>query len=103
MTERQIIRILLFASLIFLMDKPEIELKAQEAEEEEDSKSFVSLESEIPEVLYQGMKEFIETNSKLDQYSLMSSALANFLFQNGCDDRAVIERYLQDIFNHSEN
>ena len=25
----------------------------------------------------------------------MSSALANFLFQNGCEDRAVTERYLR--------
>ncbi|MFL0774277.1 MAG: DUF2811 domain-containing protein, partial [Prochlorococcus sp.] len=35
-----------------------------------------------------------------DQYRVMSSALANFLFQNGCGDRAVTERYLNDLFLH---
>ena len=59
---------------------------------------LVSLETEIPEVLYKGMKDFIGTNPKWDQYRLMSSALANFLFQNGSEDRAVTERYLNDLF-----
>ena len=27
----------------------------------------------------------------------MSSSLANFLFQNGCEDRAVIEKYLNNL------
>ena len=58
----------------------------------------VSLEAEIPEELYKGMKSFISSNPKWDQYTLMSSALANFLFQNGCEDRVVTERYLNDLF-----
>ena len=61
--------------------------------------SIVSLETEIPETLYRGMKEFINTNPQWDQYKIMSSALANFLFQNGCEDRAVTERYLSDLFH----
>ena len=60
--------------------------------------SYVSLETEIPEVLYRGMKDFIGEHPTWDQYRLMSSALAHFLFQNGCDDRAVTERYLDDLF-----
>ena len=60
--------------------------------------SYVSLETEIPEVLYRGMKDFIGDNPSWDQYRVMSSALAHFLFQNGCDDRAVTERYLDDLF-----
>ncbi len=60
--------------------------------------SYVSLETEIPEVLYKGMKDFIGENPNWDQYRVMSSALAHFLFQNGCDDRAVTERYLDDLF-----
>ncbi len=59
---------------------------------------LVSLEAEIPEVLYKGMKEFICSNPQWDQYRLMSSALATFLFQNGSNDRAVTERYLNDLF-----
>ena len=43
-------------------------------------------------------KKFICTNPQWDQYSFMSSALANFLFQNGCENRAVTEKYLDDLF-----
>lgn len=64
---------------------------------------YVSLEAEIPEVLYRGMKDFIGTNPNWDQYRVMSSALAHFLFQNGCDERAVTERYLDDLFTRPEN
>ena len=67
-----------------------------------DRSAYVSLEAEIPEVLYKGMKDFISMNPNWDQYRLMSSALANFLFQNGCEDRAVIERYLNDLFGRAD-
>ena len=61
----------------------------------------ISLEAEVPEALYLGMKDFISTNEKWDQSMLISSAIANFLFQNGSEDRAVTEKYLSDIFNLS--
>ena len=61
----------------------------------------ISLEAEVPEALYVGMKDFISCNERWDQSNLISSAIANFLFQNGCDDRAVTEKYLNDIFNLS--
>ena len=64
--------------------------------------SSVSMEAEIPEVLYRGMREFIGSNPKWDQYSLLTSALANFLYVNGCNDRAVVERYLNDLFSRNE-
>jgi hypothetical protein len=64
--------------------------------------SYVSMEAEIPEVLYRGMKEFIGVHPNWDQYRVMSSALAHFLFQNGCEDRAVAERYLDDLFSRSQ-
>ena len=63
---------------------------------------FVSLEAEIPEVLYRGLKDFIGSNPNWDQYRVMSSALAQFLFQNGCSERAVTERYLDDLFSRSQ-
>ena len=59
----------------------------------------ISLEAEVPEALYVGMKDFISSNEKWDQSNLISSAIANFLFQNGSEDRAVTEKYLNDIFN----
>ena len=59
----------------------------------------ISLEAEVPEALYVGMRDFISGNDNCDQSKLISSAIANFLFQNGSDDRAVTEKYLNDIFN----
>ncbi len=64
--------------------------------------SYVSLETEIPEALYRGMRQFIATNPNWDQYRVMSSALANFLFQNGCEDRVVRECYLNELFARTE-
>ena len=64
--------------------------------------SLVSMEAEIPEVLYRGMKDFIGLNPCWDQYRLLSSAIAQFLVQNGCTDRAVTERYLDDLFRRSQ-
>ena len=61
----------------------------------------ISLEAEVPEALYLGMKDFISGNENWDQSKLIGSAIANFLFQNGSDDRSVIEKYLNDIFNLS--
>jgi len=61
----------------------------------------VSIETEIPEVLYDGMKEFIVANPHLDQYGVMSSAIANFLYKNGSTDRAITEKYLSDLFTLS--
>ncbi len=62
----------------------------------------VSLEAEIPEALYIAMKDFISANPSWDQYRVISSALANFLFQNGSGERAVTERYLNDLFALTE-
>ena len=59
----------------------------------------IGLEAEVPEALYAGMKDFISGNENWDQSKLISSAIANFLFQNGSEDRSVTEKYLNDIFN----
>ena len=64
--------------------------------------TYVSMEAEVPEVLFRGMKDFICAHTHWDQYRVMSSALAHFLFQNGCEDRAVTERYLDDLFIQPE-
>ena len=68
----------------------------------EDQAAFVSLESEIPEVLYNALNTFVTMNNNWDQYRVMSSALAYFLYQNGCTDRAVTERYLDDLFVNAQ-
>lgn len=58
----------------------------------------VSLETEIPEALFEGMREFIQGHPHWDQYRLLTSALAGFLFQNGCTDRCVTQHYLNGLF-----
>ena len=82
------------------MDRNQLEscINPELAVAAEDETPFVSLESEIPEVLFTAMKGFIGANPNWDQYQVMSSALARFLYQNGCSERAVTERYLDDLF-----
>tara|TARA_Y100001968_G_scaffold37901_1_gene29028 strand:- start:52 stop:333 length:282 start_codon:yes stop_codon:yes gene_type:complete len=91
------------------MDFNQIETHIQTSKKDEtsfcgndlDDYMSISLEAEVPEALYVGMKDFISSNSKWDQSKLISSAIANFLFQNGSEDRLVIQKYLNDIFNLS--
>jgi hypothetical protein len=52
----------------------------------------------VPEVLFEGMREFLSSHPNWDQYSVITSALAGFLFQNGCSDRWVTNFYLDRIF-----
>lgn len=59
---------------------------------------LISLEAEVPEVLFNGMRDFIHSHPHWDQYSLISSALASFLFQNGCNDHQVSKHYLDGLF-----
>jgi hypothetical protein len=60
--------------------------------------SRVSLEAEVPEVLFDGMRGFLQSRPEWDQYRVMTSALAGFLFQNGCGDRCVAQHYLNGLF-----
>ena len=61
----------------------------------------ISLETELPEVLFDGMRDFITANPSWDQYSLITSALACFLFQNGCSDKCVTQHYLDSLFSRN--
>ena len=61
----------------------------------------MKIETEVSEILFNGMKDFIESQSECDQESFIKSALNNFLFKNGCEDRRVSENYLDDIFGKS--
>lgn len=59
----------------------------------------VSLEAEVPEALFEGMREFIRNHPHWDQYSVITSALAGFLFQNGSSDSTVRDHYLAGLFS----
>jgi hypothetical protein len=58
----------------------------------------ISLEAEVPEVLFDGMRRFIEEHPTWDQYRLITSALASFLFQHGCKDACVHQHVLDGLF-----
>jgi len=60
--------------------------------------SRISLEAEVPEALYDGMRAFLSSRPEWDQYRVITSALAGFLFQNGCSDRCVAQHYLNGLF-----
>ena len=62
----------------------------------------MNLETEIPEILFKKMQDFIESSPEVDQHSFISSALNNFLFKNGCEDRQVIDSYLNDVFESND-
>ena len=42
----------------------------------------MSLETEIPELLYKEMKDFIDSSSDFDRQVFIKSALTDFLLQN---------------------
>lgn len=58
----------------------------------------VSVENQLPEDLFDAMTAFVRTHPQWDQYRLMQAALAGFLFQHGCQDRAVARHYLDGLF-----
>jgi hypothetical protein len=60
--------------------------------------SHVSIENQMPEDLFEAMREFIRLHPQWDQYRLMQAALAGFLFQHGSPDRAVARHYLDGLF-----
>ena len=70
----------------------------QRTTESETSAPRVSLEAEVPEVLFEGMRNFLQSRPDWDQYRVITSALAGFLFQNGCGDRCVAQHYLNGLF-----
>jgi hypothetical protein len=62
------------------------------------SAARISLEAEVPEALFDGMRDFLSHRPEWDQYRVITSALAGFLFQNGCADRCVAQHYLNGLF-----
>ena len=58
----------------------------------------VSVENQFPEDLFDAMARFIGSHPEWDQYRLMQSAVAGFLFQQGCQEPAVVQHYLNGLF-----
>ncbi len=64
----------------------------------EHAPAYVSVVNELPEDLYDAMRDFVRTHPQWDQYRLMQASLAGFLFQHGSTDRAVSRHYLNGLF-----
>ena len=60
----------------------------------------MSLETEIPEVLFKEMKDFIHSSSDFDRRTFINSALTDFLLQNGCQVQHLKESYWKYLLNH---
>jgi hypothetical protein len=60
--------------------------------------AYVSVVNEFPQDLYDAMRDFIAGHPNWDQYRLLQAAVAGFLFQQGCQDRAVARHYLDGLF-----
>lgn len=65
--------------------------------------AHVSVENQFPEDLYDAMVVFIAGHSEWDQYRLMQSAVAGFLFQQGSKEPAVVQHYLNGLFQRPGN
>ena len=58
----------------------------------------ISVENQLPEDLHRAMGAFIDEHPQWDQYRLVQAAIAGFLFQQGCTERAVAQHYLSGLF-----
>lgn len=58
----------------------------------------VRLSAEVPETLLEAIRAFLDHHPNWDQYRLVQTALAGFLVQHGCQDRAVTRCYLANLF-----
>ncbi|WP_043368628.1 DUF2811 domain-containing protein [Cyanobium sp. PCC 7001] len=56
------------------------------------------LEAEVPEVLFHGLRQFLDHHPEWNQHRVATSALATFLFQNGCKDTCVNQHYFSALF-----
>ena len=61
----------------------------------------MSLETEIPEILFTEMNDFIELNSDIDRQSFLNMALTQFLLENGCKFEHLKKSYSKYLLNHS--
>ena len=61
----------------------------------------MTLEAEIPEVLFIEMNDFIESSSDFDRKNFINFALMDFLLQNGCQLKHLKESYSKYLINQS--
>lgn len=65
-----------------------------------DSEPQAALEAEIPQVLFDGMRQFLSAHPEWTSHRVATSALATFLFQNGYSNACVNQHYISGLFMH---
>jgi hypothetical protein len=60
--------------------------------------AHVSIVNELPEDLYEAMRDYLISHPNWDQYRLLQAAVAGFLFQHGCKNRSVARHDLDGLF-----
>ena len=61
----------------------------------------VSIFTEIPEILHESLKNYLEKHPDWDRDRVLTAALSLFLLQNGESDRQAARVYLETLFHHS--
>ena len=79
------------------IDFTEVESSIQSSEVLE-SEDTISFQTEIPKLIQQAMKVYIEKHPNWDQYRLLQAALAGFLIQNGISSRLITRLYIGNMF-----
>jgi hypothetical protein len=64
----------------------------------ESAPATVCVEQELPHDLQEAMGTFLGEHPQWDRMRLLQAAVAGFLFQHGCQDRAVVRLYLDGLF-----
>ncbi|OUL36176.1 hypothetical protein BV372_08185 [Nostoc sp. T09] len=60
----------------------------------------VSILTEIPEVLHDCLKDYLEQHPDWDENRVLTAAVSLFLLQNADGDRRVAQVYLETLFHH---
>lgn len=63
--------------------------------------SKISLSVEVPEELFEAMRDYVETHPSWSQHRVFCAALSLFLMQNGISDRRINRLYLDAVFDYA--
>lgn len=60
----------------------------------------VSVFTEIPETLYECLKDYLQQHPDWDENRVLTAAVSLFLLQNADGDRRVAQVYLETLFRY---
>ncbi|MGB3135753.1 MAG: DUF2811 domain-containing protein [Nodosilinea sp.] len=63
--------------------------------------SRISLNVEVPEELFEAIRDYVEIHPTWSQHRVFCAALSLFLMQNGISDRRINRLYLDTVFDYA--